>query len=331
MGTIVDTSKYREMACMECRSVFTSLLNKLTSPNRFHRVSCAKLSAPSRNWHFSSSSSHQSKTLLIPTTKLSLIDSFSSLNQKRGVWSNAPHDKTDGVHPTQLHNLRESTFILPDVKYFLENEIKSRDAGLDLSFPGFEVEAEDTMITLTKQFTNELITVKWNITEWGHGLSPEIYKAKTLLVGAYFIVHIRKQDTEESLILHCRLAHEYPKEFNDPERIEYCDSKPDILQFVEVSIPRNLMSIKGSPSIKHAMKVLKKKKHFSELIFSESQNFTLEGNIMDETMWQLMLQLLNRRGIGDKFIQDFHDFNKKYEEHMYVNLLKGLQHFLFNQ
>lgn len=55
--------------------------------------------------------------------------------------------------------------------------------------------------------------------------------------------------------------------------------------------------------------------------------YTADCSVLDENLYDLLLNLLDERGIGEKFANELAEFSTSYEHQQYISLLEKLQKF----
>jgi complement component 1 Q subcomponent-binding protein len=55
--------------------------------------------------------------------------------------------------------------------------------------------------------------------------------------------------------------------------------------------------------------------------------YTADCSVLDENLYDLLLNLLDERGIGEQFANELAEFSTSYEHQQYIGLLEKLQKF----
>lgn len=190
----------------------------------------------------------------------------------------------------------------------IELEKKSQKKTLP-SLKGWTVTTDGSNVVLVKKFGSEEITVKANIN---HAVDQKSYASEQevpeegsgeMVCRPEFAVEIKKG----SLTLGINCA------FVDPEDIEDESSanpemKPEERQALEDEFQINEFSL-------------------YEGEFKEN-SYAVSGDVMDGSMYDLMMDLLFERGIDQEFARSLVEYTTVYEHSQYVGLLAKLKDFL---
>jgi complement component 1 Q subcomponent-binding protein len=205
-----------------------------------------------------------------------------------------------------------------DLVTFLDGEVEAEKqqhqppkAGPGI--PGFEVKAQKARIMLTKKFKDETITIKFNINgtvgteeedlddageQQGENPDPNIL-AGDMKSRPDFVVEIAKPNGR-ILAFTCRLysPSEIPPDQPDADRYE----------------------IEGFGVLN------------AEDIDEDGDwavdTYVGDGGIIDGQMYDLLMNYLDSRGLGNEFVDHLVDFTTYYEHNQYINLLDNLKSFL---
>jgi len=191
-----------------------------------------------------------------------------------------------------------------ELNEFLESEIELEKKAQRKALPspkGWSVTTEGANVTLTKKINDEEVTIRANVNHAVDAAGPEpADDAATdekyvgeMICKPEFSVEIKRGN--ETLGINCSFA-----ESEDEE-----DQRPD-----EVS----------------------ESFHINEIsIFSgefKDDNYVVSGEVMDGNMYDLLMNLLQDRGIDDAFVKTFTDYCTVYEHGQYVGLLEKLKGFV---
>lgn len=163
---------------------------------------------------------------------------------------------------------------------------------------------EGAKVVLTKNYNGETITLKANVN---HAVDAESQEDERQPQGQAnnaqgemvcrpdFTIEIQKGD--ETLGINCEFSHydEEVDEEQDPDAIE------DLFHISEISLFN---------------------KEFAE------HNYLIAGDVMDVVMYDLLMNLLNERGINDQFMRLFVDYCTVYEHGQYIGFLEHMKRFL---
>jgi complement component 1 Q subcomponent-binding protein len=61
---------------------------------------------------------------------------------------------------------------------------------------------------------------------------------------------------------------------------------------------------------------------------AQEHTYAVAGDILDGYLYDLFMNMLEDRGIGNEFIEKLSDFATDYEHQLYVGMLKNLQNFV---
>ena len=201
-----------------------------------------------------------------------------------------------------------------DLVTFLDGEIAAEKEQMKLprngpGVPGFEVTAKGSSLTLVKKLGSETITVKTNVNgsvdtegpeegELGEGHGPQDV-AGDMKARPDFAVEISKQDGQ-ILAFNCRLYAES----------ELPPDQPDADKF----------EIEGF--------ALLNAEDVDEYGDWDEDLYVGDAAIVDGQMYDLLMNLLDSRGIGNEFVDNLVDYATYYEHSRFVDLLVGVKTFL---
>lgn len=59
----------------------------------------------------------------------------------------------------------------------------------------------------------------------------------------------------------------------------------------------------------------------------EERNYSVAGEILDGCLYDLLMNLLDEKGVNNDFVEKLQDFATAYENHLYINMLQNIQKF----
>lgn len=205
-----------------------------------------------------------------------------------------------------------------DLVTFLDSEIEAekKQAKLPKSgpgVPGFELKTKGSTLTLTKKVDGETITVKLNVNgsvdpdgpseeemeEMSQSSSQETPLAGDMKARPEFVVEISKPDGQ-ILAFNCRLYSES----------ELPPDQPDADKF----------EIEGF--------ALLNAEDVDEDGDWDENLYVGDAGIVDGQMYDLLMNFLDSRGIGNEFVDNLVDYATYYEHSRFVDLLSGIKSFL---
>jgi len=191
---------------------------------------------------------------------------------------------------------------------FLKDEIKLEKEGAKAEgklpkLKGFELTtAEGPNVTLTRKAENEMIVIKLNVN---HSVDEtfsetearqEEEKDSQMVSKPSFVVEINKGGAK-TLAIQCVFPPE--DEVPPPERE---GEHYDLIEIQDVAL-------------------LDKNQEWTDDVYS------LSGGLMDGNLYDLLLKLLEERGIDGELVHQLVEFSTSYEHKKYVTLLEQLQEF----
>jgi len=189
---------------------------------------------------------------------------------------------------------------------FLAEEIaaekKNQKSGaLPTTFDGFSVEFNQSEINLMKKHNNEQITINLSVnhtvdsdySEEGEGKAPSEGSPDTMRSRPNFDIDIKRGS--KILTFSCSYIEE-PSTSDTPQE-EYQDT----FAIDELSI------FEGE---------------FNDQVYA------VAGDILDGYLYDLLMNMLEERGITNEFVERLSDYATDYEHRMYLNLLTQMQTFL---
>ncbi|CAF0724261.1 unnamed protein product [Brachionus calyciflorus] len=195
------------------------------------------------------------------------------------------------------------TSVLKDLSNFLNEEIKleqeARKNRNELpKVTGFNVKTDGPNVTLTKKFNDEEVTVKFNVNgslDNEGNVDQAVDSAKNpeaqtpdLKSRPVFSVEVKRGD--QVLGFGCSYL---PAEEGSTESVE--DFQIDELTVHTGDWNENV--------------------------------YTADCSVLDENLYDLLLNLLDERGIGEQFANELAEFSTSYEHQQYIGLLEKLQKF----
>ncbi|XP_067140413.1 complement component 1 Q subcomponent-binding protein, mitochondrial-like [Centruroides vittatus] len=232
-----------------------------------------------------------SQSKLLSRSYSQLLKCRSSLNNVFSVASsNSFHTKGD-------KELAE--FLEQEIKA----EVKSRKSSKLPTIEGFDIKTDGAEVTMSKQFNNENITVKMNINQSVDAEEPQFHPnqdseppAGEMKSKPNFTVEIEKNG--KKLAFSCSFSEAMGEETDggDPQ-----DSYNDAFQITEFTI------------------------YTKEW---EDETYTVSGDIMDGYLYDLLMNMLEDRGIGNEFADLLVEYCTSYEHSKYVGLLEELKEFV---
>jgi len=193
---------------------------------------------------------------------------------------------------------------------FLNDEIKmekegAKSGGKLPKLKGFELStAEGPNVTLTRKSENETIVIKLNVNNsvdesYNEPTEAAQQEAKDsqMLSKPSFIVEINKGGAK-TLAIQCI----FPPEDEVPPAEREGEHYEDLIEIQDVA-------------------VLDKNQEWTDDVYS------LSGGLMDGNLYDMLLKLLEERGIDGELVHQLVDFSTSYEHKKYVTLLEQLQEF----
>lgn len=191
---------------------------------------------------------------------------------------------------------------------FLDNEIKFEEKQGSKSrlqvkgIQGFHVTADDAEVTLIKTTGSETVKVKFSINasvDSSSSMQPDDKDTDPEMVSQPpFSVEICKGDGQ-TLTMHCS--------FVSPEDLEQEGGQQDAETIVDTFEIQEVALHKGE---------------WKETVYS------VQADIMDGNLYDLLMDMLDTRGINDEFANQLMDFSTSYEHSRYISFLKDLKKFV---
>ncbi|XP_071094470.1 complement component 1 Q subcomponent-binding protein, mitochondrial-like [Haliotis cracherodii] len=243
-----------------------------------------------------------SRTSMPVTLSSPSFRNFSMLNPSRALAGAGLRSNTCGCCGLHTEVDKElSTFLDKEIK-FEESTSKSK-AGLP-KIPGFEVSADESQVTLTRKGDVSL-KVTFNINGSADsdqmpqiGDTPPTDEDVQMISKPPFTVELDK-GSGEVLAFQCAFS---PSEDMEQESGEQgAEAIVDQFEIQEVSIHQG---------------------DWKETVY------TLPAETMDGNLYDLLMDMLDERGINDEFINNFVEFSTAYEHGKYLGFLKNLKSFV---
>ncbi|XP_013385378.1 complement component 1 Q subcomponent-binding protein, mitochondrial-like isoform X1 [Lingula anatina] len=197
-----------------------------------------------------------------------------------------------------------SEYLASEIK--MEKEMGAKGKGKE-SMPGWETECNGCNVILKKMRGDETITVKFNVnhsvdsnfddTYSEEGDVAEKEEEPELVSRPMFSVELSKGGT----ILQMTCVFSDANEPIEPDQTEE-DVFEDAFSIDDVALLRQ-----GESN--------------SEAVYS------LTAGVMDADVYQLLMNMLDERDIGEQFAQDLQSFATAYEHKQYISFLEGLKAF----
>ncbi|KAK3084546.1 hypothetical protein FSP39_015148 [Pinctada imbricata] len=168
---------------------------------------------------------------------------------------------------------------------------------------GWTPEFKGTDVVLSKSHKNEKISVKFNIVDSvdvaDDSLESEETKDVKMLSKPPFVVEIHKAGGK-ILTLECQFSG-MDEELDTPEADQQEDVYGDKFQILEIAL------------------------HDSEI---SSTSYSAQTSTMDASMYEMLMDMLDDRGIDDKFMDQLLNFCTDYEHAQYIKFLGDLKSFV---
>lgn len=193
----------------------------------------------------------------------------------------------------------------------MEKKQQKTSTGKLPKIKGFEVTKTDgPNVTLSKKFENEIVMVKFNVndsiddsmldmpdTEQPEADQPQDTK---MMSKPAFVVEVNKGGSKK-LAMHCVFpaSDEYPPAAEH----EAGDPYEDLIEIQDVALLNN-------------------SEEWTEDVYS------LSASVMDGNLYDMLLKLLEERGIDGDFVDQLTEFSTSYEHNNYVDTLEQLREFV---
>lgn len=203
-----------------------------------------------------------------------------------------------------------------ELEEFLKEEIQmekkqGKSAGKLPKIKGFEITKTDgPNVVLSKNFENEIVTVKFNVNDsiddsmldMPEAEQPEAEQAPDakIMSKPAFVVEVSKGGNKK-LAMHCA----FPASDEYPSAAEHEPGDPyeDLIEIQAVALLNN-------------------SEEWTDDVYS------LSASVMDGNLYDMLLKLLEERGIDGDFVDQLTDFSTSYEHSKYVDTLEQLHSFV---
>lgn len=180
---------------------------------------------------------------------------------------------------------------------FLSSEIdlerESQNSALPKSLADWQVTQSGSDIVLFKKFNDEEITIKANVCYSVDAVNPESENGQ-MVCKPDFAIEIKKGNS--ILGLNCSYIQE-DENMDDGQRLE------DDFQINEISIYEGEF---------------------------QKNNYAISGEVIDGNLYDLLMNVLEGRGIDQKFAKNLVEYATVYEHGLYVELLENMKKFFQN-
>ncbi|XP_047533145.1 complement component 1 Q subcomponent-binding protein, mitochondrial [Vanessa atalanta] len=186
------------------------------------------------------------------------------------------------------------------VEFLTEEIVAERKAQKVKTLPtevdGFAVKGDGAEVTLTKQMKDEIVRITFNVNhtvdteDFADDTQPEKQEFSEMHSKPQFEVDLVRGDT--TLGFTCSFLQEPPstnaEEYND------------IFGIDEVTLHKGEWNDKV---------------------------YAVAGDVLDGYLYDLLMNLLEEKGVSNEFVQKLADFSTAYEHTAYINLLEGISKF----
>lgn len=180
----------------------------------------------------------------------------------------------------------------------IEMEKESQPGALPTLPGGWKVTADGSDLTLTKSYKGEEITIKANVSYSVDSANPgadEQEGATQMVCKPDFAIEIKKGAS--ILGLNCSYIHEDEGVEEGGEKLE------DDFQINEISVYEGEF---------------------------EKNNYAITGDVIDGTLYDMLMNILEDRGVDQAFAKALVEYATVYEHSQYVRLLENLKKFFAN-
>lgn len=191
-------------------------------------------------------------------------------------------------------------FLTDEIAMEVENHKQSKPLR---SIRGFEAKHDGAEVSFTKSNNGELITIRFNVNgsidndaNYEMQEVPDQEKPEQMLSKPSFTVEIDK-GTGQSLMLACSFPS--AELIGDGQE----NAEPDVIEIDELSIAKSGEEV-------------------------DDNVYAMSGSIMDGNLYDMLLNMLEERGIDENVINELVDYSTTYEHKCYVDLLKQLKDFV---
>jgi len=210
--------------------------------------------------------------------------------------------------PQRFSAPKYSTEVDKELSSFLEKEIQfesSRASDNLPKIPGFEIKTDGASITLSKNLNSETVVIKLSVigcvdaVPSDSGATPSEDDPPKMECRPPFEVEISK-GSGQVVALRCTFPHADEMPIEDAQDAQAEGQTEDQFAIEEVAI------------------------HDGEL---KETTMAVSGDTMDVELHDLLMDMLDERGVNDQFICQLVDYCTAYENSLYINLLKDLKNF----
>ncbi|XP_060569654.1 complement component 1 Q subcomponent-binding protein, mitochondrial-like [Ruditapes philippinarum] len=184
---------------------------------------------------------------------------------------------------------------------FLDQEIASEsktEASID-TIDGWDIKTDGTGVILTKKFNDEIIKIEFDVNDTVDNEAPfsegADLEAPALVSRPPFDVQITKKSGKK-LRFFCEFTAQEP----DFEEVEPQEKIDDQFNIVEVRIDESATG-------------------------GVDKFYSHSGAVMDATLYDLLMDMLDERGVDDDFINNMVNFATSYEYKLYLKFLNDLK------
>lgn len=206
-----------------------------------------------------------------------------------------------GIHTQGDKDMAD--FLADEIKLEKEGQKAGASGGKLPRVKGFELSQTDgSDVVLKKSSDNEIVSIRFNINhsvdddpvEFDENQEPE----EDMASRPAFTVEINKGG-KTTLAIQCQ----FPQEMAHAQEQEQGEQYDDMIEITEVALLNN------------------NEGNWEDSVYSVS------GHIMDGNLYDMLLNLLEERGIDGEFIEQLVDFSTSYEQQQYVKFLENLKNF----
>lgn len=234
------------------------------------------------------------------------------LTLSRSVWCLASQtERSSSLAHRNLHNKLCSCRSLhtegdEKLASFLDKEIKDEQKSEQpvTSIPGWDIKTDGTGVILTKTFKDEVIKVEFDVND-SVDSQEHIYDGTEpsappdLVSKPPFEVEIKKKSGRKVRFF-CEFSVPEPQ-FVESDGTAPQDSVEDQFSIVEVRLDEDSKSGQLDKSYTHS------------------------AAVMDGTLYDMLMDMLDERGIDDEFINNMVGYATSYEYKLYLNFLQNLK------
>jgi len=181
---------------------------------------------------------------------------------------------------------------------FLVSEIELEKGSQKQALPkldGWTVSHDGSDLTLTKNYNNEEITIKANICYSVDAVNPDSENGQ-MVCKPDFAIEIKKG--KSILGLNCSFIQD--EDIEEEQQLEKAD---DDFQINEISIYEGEF---------------------------QKNNYAISGDVIDGNLYDMLMNVLEDRGIDQQFAKNLIEYSTVYEHGQYVSLLENLKKFFSN-